>query len=924
MQTEQSKHLSLVRWTLIAVLALYAFTQFMYGETLLVSGGFGWDGQTYRYLVDTFPQGLIQGDWFDYYLTRSVPSIVVNLGIQALNLEINDTTVLQGFRIYGLILFILSGILWGQITRLLNLGVKGTVFAFAGLFLNVYIAKTYFYAPVSTDATAFFLGILMLYLYLRHQMIGLLLVTFIGAFAWNIFIYCGLILFIFPYEPQKTVNSADWRLRGIIAAVVALTIAGYVRFWSLEGSWLAMLDNISPPSYRWFSLSAIIVGAYLFVGIYTLLNNRAYFDIPHIFRQLHYGRIIIAALTFGVYTWLPSYLGQPAPAWLDSGSLLISHFVSGRQHPGITPLANVIIYGAVIFVIAFRWQKVIQKIHAWGLGMSILALAVFLLSAIPEARLWANMFPFAVLLVSLVVDDEDWSLQTLWGFIWIGFILSKIWYQNNYPVWGVNDPINQYPAQNFFMSAGPYISQSFYIIHVIVLLILGVVLWWMLSNPQRQLFNQQAAAFSSHPIRNSILFGLSLLLMMLSFTEVVRWGLNLQMPSPAIIGENDFSKAEPIQSSRFNPYTSAPNAQPYGQVIFDDEGYSSPRFVSRQKPADTYRVLIFGDRYGVGMNTTAESIFPTILQSFLDTVDRPIEVVNLSYRAGQTPDAYYAYFVNEGLALQPDLILLNINLSSVDALQSHIWRKTDAYGGPTQLHHVDDLVGYHGEWINRETYWYFQIPVLRQLRLFTGIMQDLTPAHQPQIHSMDEAIVRYEQVLNAFKSRADENGIAVYMTVFAPEDSAYQAQLIETTHTIQTDYFFLDLTDAPTDFYRYDYGDMSIDGHYWLGQTLFYFLQPSLQQWNPDFSGPILTTDLTPWQQGNTALCGIFDVNWDYQILLPNSFPNCAEAMPDDVTLLCLNGDGTWGEGLLDTEIVVGDFIQVHASQSGTCGIFVE
>src|SRR5262249_61615194 len=82
-------------------------------------------------------------------------------------------------------------------------------------------------------------------------------------------------------------------------------------------------------------------------------------------------------------------------------------------------------------------------------------------------------------------------------------------------------------------------------------------------------------------------------------------------------------------------------------------------------PAGTKRILVLGDSFTEGVGVSAAETFTAQLQSLLDGagLDR-WRIINAGV-ASYSPLLEYLYLKTQGLALEPDVVLLNLDLSDV-------------------------------------------------------------------------------------------------------------------------------------------------------------------------------------------------------------------------------------------------------------------
>lgn len=110
------------------------------------------------------------------------------------------------------------------------------------------------------------------------------------------------------------------------------------------------------------------------------------------------------------------------------------------------------------------------------------------------------------------------------------------------------------------------------------------------------------------------------------------------------------------------------------------------------KPTNAIRILMLGDSFTQGNEVSVDKTFSKILERRLNqNSGRTYEVINAGVRGG-SPLQYYLWLKNEGLALKPDIIILNFYLGNdiTDALMFNI--ATDSAGIATQLTLKDTYV----------------------------------------------------------------------------------------------------------------------------------------------------------------------------------------------------------------------------------------
>jgi hypothetical protein len=102
---------------------------------------------------------------------------------------------------------------------------------------------------------------------------------------------------------------------------------------------------------------------------------------------------------------------------------------------------------------------------------------------------------------------------------------------------------------------------------------------------------------------------------------------------------------------------------------------------------------------------------------------RRVEVINAGFAACYSPDTYYLYLKQEGLALDPDLIVVGVyvgnDLDSAVAFENE-WLEQDAEGLPLRIRNLNSRVVGHAL-LPRDVPLRYRVPLLHRLHLFQGI-----------------------------------------------------------------------------------------------------------------------------------------------------------------------------------------------------------
>lgn len=160
----------------------------------------------------------------------------------------------------------------------------------------------------------------------------------------------------------------------------------------------------------------------------------------------------------------------------------------------------------------------------------------------------------------------------------------------------------------------------------------------------------------------------------------------------------------------------------------DEESFSA------RKPAGEYRIMSLGDSIAFGLGLDAEDHYTKILQRNLNASgdSRHFRVVNAS-GPGFSPTCYYLYLQNEGLLLEPDMLIVEIELCNDVTDEALIKWETSpengsvpvaAYGGRYIVGWDGNLLATYssGSFFYEETYTYTVLA-----RRFLNLMKRIRP-----------------------------------------------------------------------------------------------------------------------------------------------------------------------------------------------------
>jgi len=180
-------------------------------------------------------------------------------------------------------------------------------------------------------------------------------------------------------------------------------------------------------------------------------------------------------------------------------------------------------------------------------------------------------------------------------------------------------------------------------------------------------------------LKNAALVAVSCLVALVFLEGIVR------LIEPREVMRYFFMQPDSLLNHSFIPGASGHYKTTEFDVIYRINSHGlRDREISIRKPAGTRRLLMLGDSFTEGDGVEYEESFSYRLQQLLDSTALPErwEVINAGV-GSYSPLLEYLYLTHRGLALQPDMVVLNLDLSDIfDDLSYSARTRYDERGVP--------------------------------------------------------------------------------------------------------------------------------------------------------------------------------------------------------------------------------------------------
>ncbi len=392
--TGQSRPFRAILWGGLVPLCAVVLGYFIVPITLM-NQGFGTDGFYYGSWAKDFIQEVFEKGLSPYQSFRLLPSAVVFFFLSLLHLNPTNENVIWGFRLMNLALLGGAGSLWMMLARRLHLSLVTTLFGLFAVCVNGFTVKWISHVPVMTDATGYFLSMLMTYAYFVQKQKLLALATFISLMSWPVGALMGGIGLLFPISSHQSEKQTSQMTAYLVTAFLLLCCGMILLLCISRSYWV-----VQPWGLRYSILGGVILFAYLAKGSFELCRSLP-FPIPLRSRRIG---IVFAVGLFGLVCLLLISKASVLTLFKMIIHILFvivpSKIVTGAvAMPGIFLIGNALMFGPATLLILWNWKAICRRAGSSGFGMWLWGVICFLWSPHGESRaLLSFYFPILPLL----------------------------------------------------------------------------------------------------------------------------------------------------------------------------------------------------------------------------------------------------------------------------------------------------------------------------------------------------------------------------------------------------------------------------------------------------------------------------------------------------------------------------------------------
>jgi hypothetical protein len=470
-------------WLMAGVIAVGAAITIAFGERIGVNGGLGWDGSAYGAWAQVFWPTLERG-LSAFQAQRILPSGIIYYALGAIGAPRSTINVIHAFQVYDALLMVTVAFTWSRIASLVGLSRRVAWVGLVALFGGYGLARCALYYPCQTDMTGFALAAGMVWAYLARQSVVLFVLIALSLVSWPSLPLVGAVLLVMR-RPRQPLGSAvpRWLPAAAIAvgAAAALLVAALSYHYVVHvpyGQQLRWVQDIQRP---WWPLSAVIVLAYVGLGVHALARRPEGWQLRAYARDVGWRHAVLAiaglaALYYGQHRII-AYItrtGYGAGQGATPGEYIGLILLQPLRAPAFSAVMMVVYYGPILLIAMACWRQIAAVIAAWGPGALVVAAIVIAQTLGSESRQFIHLIPFVVTATMVATQDRWRSTPLVATFVALSVVWSKVWFRIGY-----DRPINpkEFPNQRFIMHNGPWAAIPTYLVHGACAVVTAAILW---------------------------------------------------------------------------------------------------------------------------------------------------------------------------------------------------------------------------------------------------------------------------------------------------------------------------------------------------------------------------------------------------------------------------------------------------------------
>ena len=460
-----------VIYTLLTLVLVAIFSFSVFGETIPVNDGAGFDGEFYREVFRNFSGTFFTDGYDSFRIQRIFPFCFMNVIYRLAGISLTNAHMVNGMYALLFINLALQLFLFFKFVRFLKWKPVTTVILFALFFFNHATLKNYGYEPFQTDPYAITIAMAAYYLFIKGRARTAFAISLLGLFTWPTVTYVMVLLLLFPRPKDCSaitppVEGNPYLLdRTFPKLFQVLPIAYGLGAGALVLLFYAFHKQGILSSLLLTEASPALIVASLALFVAALLA--AFFKVPTLpysarsFIKSFNLKAFLGTLLCIVAVSVFLRLHTNDEFFFDAKLFLLQILIRPLKYPLVTFAGHVVYWGALSIVLIVLAKDFTRNFAEKSPGHALVLLAFLFFALDSESRHIATFIPLFLPALGAALDKANLSAKAAVFIVALQILLAHFYVPIN--VEGFAESLekldfNTPEAQRYFMNYGPWMT----------------------------------------------------------------------------------------------------------------------------------------------------------------------------------------------------------------------------------------------------------------------------------------------------------------------------------------------------------------------------------------------------------------------------------------------------------------------------------
>lgn len=475
MNDSTHKHLAVrTIYGLLSAILLALFALSVWGETIPVNEGAGFDGEFYREVFRNFSADFFTTGYDSFRIQRIFPFCLMNVVYTLTGIPLDNAHMMAGMYALHFVNLALQLLLFFRLARLQGWKPATTVVLFSLFFFNYATLKNCGYVPFQTDAFAVTVALASYYAFLKGREATGFAISLLGLVTWPTLTYVMALLLLFPLRPGSSKSASGLPelfkkpfpkffqvlpfAYGLAAGILVILFHATHKQKILED---LLMGNFGTGHVIYCLLA--FAGCAWVIAMHQKVPGIPYsaMDFARSFRPRAF--IGIALCFVAVSLILRTHTNNDY--FFDSKVFLLQVLIRPLKYPLVTLAGHVVYWGALPAFLVIFARDFIKDFTTRSPGHALVLLAFVFFALDSESRHIAPFLPLLLIPLGSALDKANLAPKFAIFTVILQLALSHFYIPINVECFSGSLEAGKFftpEAQRHFMNYGPWMTGSSY------------------------------------------------------------------------------------------------------------------------------------------------------------------------------------------------------------------------------------------------------------------------------------------------------------------------------------------------------------------------------------------------------------------------------------------------------------------------------